>query len=56
MKKLSAKEQKMMERLQTEYNKIYDRMGYLYDERSVAACNRELDRLNDKMMAILQAV
>lgn len=53
MKKLTAKETKELAKLQTEYNKIHERMGYIYDERSIATCNKELDKLVAKMDKIL---
>ena len=53
MKKLTAKETKMLAKLQAEYNEIHERMGYITNERNIAACNKELDKICAKMDAII---
>lgn len=53
MKKLTAAETKMLEKLQAEYNKIHERMDYATSERCIAACNKELDKIVAKMDAII---
>ena len=45
---------KTMTALQNEYNELHDRMGYCYNERTIAAINRRLDEIVDQMNALLK--
>ena len=44
-----------MKKLQTEYNRLHDRMGYMRNEANIAAANRELDRIVEKMNALIES-
>lgn len=44
---------KKLAQLESEYNKLRDRMAYSYNERTIAAINREMDKIVDQMNAIL---
>ena len=40
--------------LQTEYNELYNRLGYTRNEANIAAINRRLDELADKMNKLIK--
>lgn len=44
---------KKLYKLQAEYNKVHERLGYLNNPSSIAAANKVLDGINSKMMTIL---
>lgn len=50
---MTSKEKKNLEKLQKEYNELHERMGYCYEERTIAAINRRLDAIAEKMNAII---
>lgn len=50
---MTATEKKNLEKLQKEYNELHERMGYIYNESSIAAINRRLDTIVEKMNAII---
>ena len=53
MKTLTAQQRRELARLQNEYDRIHERMGYMYSPAGIAAANRALDRLVERMDAIL---
>lgn len=55
MRNFTAKEAKMLMKLQAEYNKIHERMAYIDSMRGIEACNKELDKLVAKMDAIINS-
>lgn len=42
-----------LQKLQKEYNEISERMGYMRNPVNIAAANRQLDRLCERMNEIL---
>ncbi|MCL2576933.1 MAG: hypothetical protein FWE27_02635 [Defluviitaleaceae bacterium] len=40
-------------KLQAEYNALHEKMGYTKNPETIAAINRELDRISKKMTALL---
>jgi len=42
-----------MRKLQAEYNTLHERMGYSTNPATIAAINKELDRISAEMTAIL---
>lgn len=47
------KANKNLEKLQAEYNKIFDAMGYTADVNVIAEYNRQLDVIVEKMNKII---
>lgn len=50
---MTNQERKQLERLQKEYNELHERLGYSERETTIAAINRRLDEINEKMLAVL---
>ena len=50
---MTSKERKNFEKLQKEYNELHERMGYCYEETTIAAINKRLDTIVEKMNAII---
>lgn len=53
MKTYTTTEKRNLEKLQKEYNELHERMGYCYEERTIAAINRRLDAIVEKMNKII---
>ena len=53
MTKLTARDQKEMAKLQNEYNELHERMAYTNNIDYIKRLNNSMDRINDKMEAIL---
>jgi hypothetical protein len=43
-----------MQKLQAEYNALHDKMGYARNPETIAAINKELDRISAEMTAIIE--
>lgn len=50
---MTNKERKNLEKLQKEYNELHERMGYSYELTTIAAINRRLDAITEKMEKII---
>lgn len=48
-----AARKKKLSQLQAEYNKLHERMGYVEKPSTIAALNRQMDRINEQMNALL---
>ena len=38
-----------LKKLQDEYNKLHERLGYVYNENTIRAINKQLDEICEKM-------
>ena len=43
-----------MQKLQKEYNELHERLGYVYNERTIEAINNRLDEICEKMEVLLK--
>ena len=50
---MTNQERKKLEELQQEYNELHERLGYVYSEQAIMAINRRLDKIYEKMDALL---
>ena len=50
---MTNQERKTLEKLQQEYNKLHERLGYVYNESTIRAINNRLDKINEKMDTLL---
>lgn len=50
---MTNENRKKLEKLQKEYNRLHERMGYVYNPATISAINKELDRICDKMNALM---
>lgn len=53
VKKMTNQERKTLEKLQQEYNELHEKLGYVYSEQAISAINRRLDKICEKMNALL---
>lgn len=53
VKKMTNQERKTLEKLQQEYNELHEKLGYVYSEQAIRAINRRLDKICEKMNALL---
>ncbi|MCM1506961.1 MAG: hypothetical protein NC177_07485 [Ruminococcus flavefaciens] len=50
---MTNQERKKFEKLQQEYNELHERLGYVYNERTIRAINDRLDEINEKINTLL---
>ena len=44
-----------LKKLQDEYNKLHERLGYVYNENTIKAINKQLDEICEKMDKLLNS-
>lgn len=50
---MTNQEREELTKLQQEYNKLHERMGYVHNESTIRAINNCLDKIIEKMDALL---
>ena len=44
-----------LKKLQDEYNKLHERLGYVYNENTIRAINKQLDEICEKIDKLLNS-
>ncbi|MBR1444679.1 MAG: hypothetical protein IJ583_14235 [Firmicutes bacterium] len=44
-----------LKKLQYEYNKLHERLGYVYNENTIRVINKQLDEICEKMDKLLNS-
>lgn len=51
---MTTTNRKKLEKLQRKYNELHERLGYVYDERTIEAINNQLDIICEQMDELLK--